>query len=613
MKKTAMVLGAIMLSGVAATAANAASHVDFSGYYRVNYMMDSNRALTNKDDSFTDQYFDDRLVVDFTYSPTDEISVHWQLRGPERQRWGSGTRSGDLVSQHIYGEVKQDWGTVLVGRLDDGLDVYGLASLGYQPGFGPYQNTGPFDRADVIDAIRYTNRWDNGFGLMVQYGKISHGGWSDYSRDYDVYNPLGVVIGSVTLPVGSHPNKSSDEDFDRYQVEGTYVFDGGAASLGVMYDRDANSGRYHGTGLYYDNGKTGADWRNGFNDRTSAVFVNPAFMYSWGEYSVHFEGMAGWGSTDMTGPLAVASFDPNTGSGVWNFPNKKIGSQDAEGYGAYLDFDYNYGPGNVTLAGWWVSGSDLNDKESNSLVDIVGGNFYPLLVAYGGTGNGNFRSGDSSSRSGNAIGIANDANNFIGHVFGSVGNNPVFLNEPGVTMGSWIPAGANTPAAFNDAWGLAGSDNAFNHGKKFAGSSLNENTDANHWAVSLSGNHAITDDINVHYAVAYLSLNNPNYRVVDSASYGANPADAAFKFKEQDKELGYEANIGVQLQLLDRLSFTTSFGYMMTGDAYKELRGYNLSRNGGAGNAPTDGDSVKAKWRDAEDVYVWYNTLQFDF
>ena len=610
MKKTlAMALGAMMLGGMAASA-EAASHVDFSGYYRVNYMIDNNRAFTNKDATFTDHYFDDRLLIDMTYSPTDEISVHWQLRGPNRDRWGTGTTT-NLTSQHIYGLIKQDWGQVLVGRLDDGLDVYGLASLGYQPSFGPYLNYGPFDRADVIDAVRYTNRWDNGLAVMVQYAKVQAGGWDpDFQQ---VYDSTGNLIGLIG-PNGEVANGNSDEDFDRYQAEVSYFWDGGGASLGIMYDRDAASGYYHGTALAYDNGKAGKARRTGLNDRTSAVFVNPAFMQTWDAFSLHFEGMAGWGSTVMSSPYRVGVYDPATNSGVWLPRTKKVYAQDSDGYGAYLDIDYNYGPGNVNLAAWWVSGSDLGDKESGSLVDIVGGNFYPLLVAYGGTGNGNFRSGDSYSRSGNAIGIANDAfDNFIAPAFGGFNNDPTFLNDGSIKLGEWVPATAAAPGYYTDAWGLSGSNSAFNHGKKYVSSSFNENTDANHWAVSISGNHAVTEEINIHYAVAYLALNNPNYRVVDSASYGATPADDVFKYKEQDKDLGYEANIGIQLQLLDRLSFTTSFGYMMTGDAYKELRGYTIHNAASGATGPTGGESAKAKWRDADDVYVWYNTLQFDF
>ena len=546
----AMALGAMMVAGSAAPA-TAASHIDFSGYYRVNYMLDVNRGMESEAGSFTDHYFDDRLLINMTFSPTDEIAVHWQLRGPNRERWGAGTRAGNLVTQHVYGEIKQDWGTVLVGRLDNGLDVYGLASLGYQPGFGPYQNYGPFDRADVIDAVRYTNRWDNGFGLMVQYAKMEAGGYSDYTRTY-----TDSTGDTVVLPAGTHANKSSDEDADRVQAEVSYMWDGGGASLGLMYDRNATGG-YHGTSAAY------VDRLNNvyLHDKTTAFFVNPAIMHSWGNFSVHFEGMAGWGSTDAY----------NRGLG-------KSRSADADGYGAYLDFDYNYGPGNVNLAGWWVSGSDLGDRDSGSLVDLVGGNFYPLLVAYGYTGNGAWRidlnNNEGSRKAINAIGVANNA--FENFIAPNLGAGSTFLDT-----GNVMPAALATQSV-----------------TRFVGTTFNEGTDANHWAVSLSGNHAFTDDITMHYAVAYLALNNPNYRVVDSWD------GTTAKMKEQDKDLGFEVDLGFQFQLLDNLSFTSSFGYMFTGDAYKELRGYNENTATGLS---------KAKWRDGDDTYVWYNTLQFDF
>lgn len=561
-----MALGGMMIAGSAAPAA-AASHVDFTGYYRVNYMMDVNRGLRGGDAPFTDSYFDDRLLIDMTYSPTDEISVHWQLRGPNRTRWGGGSKN--LATQHIYGEVKQYWGTVLVGRLDDGLDVYGLAALGYQPGFGPYQNYGPFDRADVIDAVRYSNNWDNGFGLMLQYGKLE--------ADLD------------------DRSRASDGDFDRIQAEASYFWDGGGASLGFMFDRDA-AGPYHGLAAE-------AYWKSRGRtiDKTYAYFVNPAFMHSWGEFSMHFEGMAGWGTAH------------------YKAPGLKCVNADADGYGAYLDFDYNYGPGNVNLAAWWVSGSDLGDGESGSLVDLVGGNFYPLLVAYGGTGNGKFRSGGSTGFNNDAIGIANNGyDNFIASAIPALrgtagGNAKAFLNRANVFLGFY-----NATGDFQDTWGIGST--ALWTNNHFDSRSFNKDTDANHWAISLNGTHAINEDISLHYAAAYLALNNPNYRVVNKASYSGNTgvggsADTRrVNYKEQDKDLGFEFDFGVQLKLLDNLSLTTSVGYMVTGDAYKELRGYTVGGPVVAGQVrPFNGNTIAAKWRDADDVIVWYNTLQFDF
>jgi len=110
----------------------------------------------------------------------------------------------------------------------------------------------------------------------------------------------------------------------------------------------------------------------------------------------------------------------------------------------------------------------------------------------------------------------------------------------------------------------------------------------------------------MHYALAYLALNNPNYRVLDRAHATGGVVDGA-SYVDQDKDLGFEANLGFSFQLLDNLSFVTSFGYMFNGDAYKSLRGYNYAVDA-AGN-----ESIKAVWDDPDDSYVWYNTLTFSF
>lgn len=550
----AMALGAMMVAGSAAPA-SAASHIDFSGYYRVNYMMDMNRGHGSEGQSFTDSYFDDRLLIEMTFSPTDEIAVHWQLRGPNRQRWGTGTRVGNLVTQHVYGEIKQDWGTVLIGRLDDGLDQYGLATLGYAPGFGPYQYYSPFDDGAVRDGIRYSNRWDNGFGMLAQYVKVE---------------------------ANTDDDGRSDEDWDRVQLEGSYLWDGGGASLGFQYDRSATHS-YPNTGDGYAMYRAPNRGFYGLQNKTDAFYVNPAIMHSWGNFSVHFEGMAGWATTDYLG------YKLNADGTTWRSGTHSF---DSDGYGAYLDFDYNYGPGNVNLAAWWVSGSDLGDKDSSSLVDF-GGNFYPLLVAYGYTGNGNWRGNTDSSinSQANSIGIANNA--FTNFILPALADTNYFLNDDTKLIAS---AGLDAPNQF-----------FYNDRARFT--SFNYGTDANHWAVSLSGNHAFTDDITMHYAVAYLALNNPNYSVVNKANLDANGIITGRpSMHKQDKDLGFEIDLGFRFQLLDNLSLLSSFGYMFTGDAYKELRGYNVVKDAAGNNV-----AAKAKWRDGDDSYVWYNTLQFNF
>ncbi|MGL4209172.1 MAG: porin, partial [Candidatus Adiutrix sp.] len=169
-KALAMALGAMIAAGGASQAA-AASMVDFKGSYYTFYVVDSNLGH-EANDTLTDSYFGHRLQLDIDFVPTDEISVHWRLRGPWFQRWGS-QDGQNIETKHVYGQIKQDWGTVYVGRLADSFDSYGLGSLGYGQDLNWYAYASPFDfDADNLDAIRYEHAWDNGFGLMAQFSRL---------------------------------------------------------------------------------------------------------------------------------------------------------------------------------------------------------------------------------------------------------------------------------------------------------------------------------------------------------------------------------------------------------------------------------------------------------
>lgn len=565
----AMALGAVMVAGSAAPA-TAASHIDFSGYYKIQYMNETNTSYSRGDKSFTDSYFQDRLQLDLTFSPTDEISVYWRLRGPgSYKRWGRYENSDkSLYTQYIYGEIKQDWGTFLVGRISDDLDAYGLASLGYSgTSIAGFTNAMPFDRADVVDGVRYTYAWDNGFGILAQYGKLGNDG--QYGGRID--------------DLGNDLNGASDQDYDRYQVEGTYSWDGGGAALGVFYDRNAQNG--------------GANWRNDVVFHKSQAWgINPAIMHSWGDFSIHFEGMAQWGKT-------YYHYDKLNG-------RRGEDSVKDRGYGAYLDFDYNYGPGNVNLASWWVSGTGLDEMDksnpkSKSAADIVGGNFYPLLVAYNGdnlNGGGNRYYGNAG-RHLSAIGFANNAyENYVQTAYEAAGT-AGFLNEGAFAAANYTGAYATGADLLNYVEGLT---------TRTQTNSFNKDTDANHWAIALTGNHAFTDDISMHYGLAYLALNKPNYRIAKSASVsglnGVTTVDR-ISYQTQDKDLGFEVDLGFTFQLLDNLSFSTAFGYMFNGDAYKQLKGYRWNET----NAANGDGNIKARWQDADDSYVWFNSLTFAF
>jgi predicted porin len=522
-----MALGAMMVAGSAAPAA-AASQVDFSGYYRTYFMNEYNLNAESKtsdeDSTHNDSFFVNRLNLDFAFRPTDELAVFWRLRAPANQKWGgTGVNDGNRAATtvHVYGEIKQDWGTIDIGRLSSNFSDIGLASLGYAPG-GPdpvaYTYVGPFDDDAEWDGIRYSNRWDNGFQFVAQYNRLNRNG-----------TPLGDLTevnadGIPTFEAGD----SEDINTDLFIAEGAYFWDGGGASLALLYQRDAANRRFYET------------WRQGIpgvgpNIQIASYssmgplqtwFINPAVAHSWGDFSFHFEGKAGWGRVNSISGAEADLIDPANPGNV-HYEEWTDESYKTRGLGLYLDFDYNYGPGNVNLAGWWTSGTDPNkdnDKDRN-LVDM-GGAFAPLLVAY----NPHIYSwGRFSEQS--IVSLANER------------------------------SGGNF-ASFSE-----------------------EGSEANHWAVALSGTHAFNDDISLTYAVAQLGLNH--------AVNGAG------------KNIGTETDLGLQIQLLDNLQFTTSAGYLFTG---KALDGYNRPLAGGGAVAVNGGPDNKAK-----DAYTWYSSLTFNF
>ena len=495
-KALAMALGAMLVAGAAAPAF-AASQIDFKGSYAVTFdnVWNSNFA-SQKDNADNDSYFADRLTLDFTFNATDEVAVYWRVRGPRDVRWGTspadagGNRNG-LVSHFIYGEVKQDWGTISVGRLAHTFVDIGLADLGhsltYVDGDGLFGYGSPFDWDTPKDGIRWANRWDNGFQLVAQYNR-----WATSHDGRDIATPI---------------NDAEYENVDIFILEPAYLWDGGGATLALMYARD------HVQDLAKLAGKNPTIPASKLQvPALKAYYINPAVSHNFGDFTVNFEGKAGWGK--------INDIDPSYRVlGITNLP--AVDEIKAKGYAFYLDFDYNYGPGNVTLAGWWASGTKVEELEADNYKGLVGmgGAFAPFIVAYGdGYGWGNAT---------NAIAAAEELNNG--------GVNGIGLDGP-----------------------------------------------ANHWAIAITGAHAFTDDVTLLYGLCYLSLNKVSDTKYDSTG---NPvADT-----KGEKNIGFETDLGLKVQLLDNLSFTTNLGYLFAGNALKDENG------------------------DKENAYAWYNTLTFSF
>jgi hypothetical protein len=470
------------------SAASAKSQIDFSGHYRTYMYGNFNQTMTNSDNKAgglngaytTDFTLYDRLQFDTAFHATDEISVYWRLRAPARQRWGQYTAGDSIQSRYFYGEVKQDWGTVSIGRLQDAYADLGLASLGWAPS-GPDVNAtymGVFDWDDAISGIRYANRWDNGFQLAAAFLRPESG--LKYSGLQDETNDLAIL-------------------------EPAFFWDGGGASFGIHYQRDHIQTETWGT-YQHPSGRNNPRKVGAEMPAYKFYAVNPAVAHSFGDFSIHFEGKMGWGT-----------WQEEHGD---NAEDIKI-----SGYAAYFDVDYNYGPGNVNLAAWWASGtSDSEDDETKITgAQDMGGAFAPLVVAFLSNGNG-WNLGST-----NAVALANE------------------LSGP--------------------------------YGQMVA-------PQANHMAVDLNGAHAFTDDLTLTYALAYLTLN---------------------KTREGDfkKDIGIEADLGLQIQLLDNLHLGTTFGYLKAGKALKDYASYT---------ANADGDLVGVgEKKNAKDAYTWLTTLTFNF
>jgi hypothetical protein len=460
-------LGALLVAGSALPAA-AASQVDFSGYYRLYFSNLWNKDYGDKDSKVSDSAFTNRLNLDFTFRATDEVAVLWRLRAPNAQRWGDSAANTAATTVFAFGEVKQDWGTLSIGKLRESYSYTGLSNLGWRPngadGSGVYTAMNPFDIADdAFDGIRYSNRWDSGFQLVAQFNRLK-----------DVAPPEGGTIKS---------NQSSD----LYILEPAYFWDGGGATLGLHYLRD-----HAGFSTYY--GHTAKD------PAVKMYYLNPAFSHRLDNgIGIHFEGKAGSGTDDYYK--------------AWGGGPEKL-----SGYGAYADVDYKYGPGNVNLAGWWTSGDDGSSTDKTKDAVGMGRTFKPLLVAYGNNASPRL----SGVQGGGAVNLANS------------------LSGPG-TIGQ----------------GLFGT--------------RTNGDQANHWAVDLNGSHKLTDDITMIYALAYLSL---------------NKADEGAK-----KDIGTEADLSFQIQLLDNLRLGTSFGYPFAGKALDDK----------------DNDIQAAA------AYAWFNSLTFSF
>ncbi|MDR2339408.1 MAG: hypothetical protein LBF40_04665 [Deltaproteobacteria bacterium] len=503
-KFIASALGILLLIGAGAQAF-ASSPVEFSGYVKVFHESLSNFSKAARNPVDRDNFFSNKLNINVRFQPNDNVMVFWQFRGPNYQRFGMGNTA--LFTRALYGQIETSWGTIRGGHIVDGLPgtVGGLASFGYAPAYGDeflYNNV--FDMNSPIDALTYSNKWElaggSKLGLAVYYGKLG-ANLMQYDATSGEWDSENVITGQYpTLlgyqgpaPTGLTYIQHKDIDYDVFGAEGTFEWETGGLGLGLEYSRNMTD-----PGVKKDR----------------AFFVNPSFFQAFGPVTLHFEGKYGWGERTYDKKFA--------NDAIWKRLEDEFvghpwdGTLENKGLGLYLDAVWDYGQGDVTLAGWYVSGTDLdNDREKlNSLVNL--GDFAPFLVAF------------------------NDQTLGNGHFSDNMGQR-------------WIDR-ADSTTGFTD----------FNSGQ------------SNQMGVGILGNHTLVPDkVSINYGIGYFRLVKPAIVWYEQASkdYVSVPflprnMTASVNRRPQSKDLGWEIDLGAKFQIMENVSFETQFGYFFSGDAF---------------------------------------------
>ncbi|MDR1085779.1 MAG: hypothetical protein LBP22_13240 [Deltaproteobacteria bacterium] len=404
----ALVLGLGLL--FSSVSASAETQVKFSGFYKVFHENDVN-FLRAANSSYRDSesFFWHRLQLTVDFIANEDVTVRWVTRGPNTVRWGSvpygdarGAGSLDLFTRAIYAAVNTDYGQFVIGRHNGSMvgNIAGLETLGYKQKFGDFLNLHVFDWALPHDGLSYSKKWENGFGLNVVMVKERS-------------------TASLT---------EKDTDADRFGIEPYFLWETGGAGVEVSYIRDKTPQKAYTT--------PPPDPAYTYPvDKNWTIAINPSFFQSWGNFAIHFEGKLAWGETVYR----------RRADGAPELSDNKVKNQ---GLGFYLDGVYNYGPGQITVGGWYFDGNSPQEgggprpgREKGH--DLVwAGNFAPFLVAYGAS-----------------IGL-----------------------------------------------GAGGAVNVLGDGKR---TSPSKYTVGNHWAIGILGDHDVTKDIRLHYGLGFFRAVNP--------------------------------------------------------------------------------------------------------
>ena len=187
MKKFAIIAVAICAVFVMSVPAMAID-ADFSGYYQVRGLYDSNFGL-NKDDS-SSAYMDMRLRLKTVFKVSDSLSLTTRLDAFDDKKWGvDGNKGDDIDLDRVYMTIKTGIGQFDIGRMNADtfgtkfLDSYTDAdAIQYTKAMGDFTLEALFEKRDEQDAGFVDN---NGNGIL-EAGELMV---SD--KDMDIYYLTG--------------------------------------------------------------------------------------------------------------------------------------------------------------------------------------------------------------------------------------------------------------------------------------------------------------------------------------------------------------------------------------------------------------------------------------
>jgi hypothetical protein len=372
-------LGVLLVVVLCAPAALAETKFEFSGNYRVRYNLYNNFPLAgDADDEQKRANWDHRFRWQPVFVISDCLKLSTRIQA-YNANWGDTAADMDgatyNLGQYPYNrnaaplnlnrawmDIKTKYGLFKVGRMYGGS--IGLDPLGYTGGsfigaaHGVFTNIQPFESTTDRDRIVYN----------LPLGAFTFSALFEKGHEVDSGN------------AGGSSNIGYDEDADTYAVGGTYKWATGSANLTGLYVRNRD----------YDFENPGAET---FRDDLDRYVVVPAFIQSFGPFTMHFEFDYMWGTI--------------------RYDNTSVlDDQDIVGWGAYIDGWYNYGPGEVGGLFQYEQGTNWDRGADETIEGMMGygGDHVPFVAAQGVIANhdltdGLMGDGDGADRNYWALGV----------------------------------------------------------------------------------------------------------------------------------------------------------------------------------------------------------------